>query len=42
MENDLILLDWRHVSTVSVADVLFEERQFNKPVLEGTDRPCCR
>lgn len=42
MENDLFFLDWKHVSTVSVADALFEERQFNKPVLVSTDRPCCR
>lgn len=26
-ENDRILLDWRYVSVVSTADVLFEETQ---------------
>lgn len=39
VENDGILLDWRSVSVVSTADVLFEEMQLDKPVLEVTDRP---
>lgn len=40
--TDGILLDWRHVSVVSIANVLFEETQWDKPVLEVTGRPCCR